>query len=211
MNFYPDPNIAYPLENYHRLCFLKNIVKNKNIIIGDFTYYDDLENPENFEKNVLYHFDFIGDKLVIGKFCTIASDVKFIMNGANHPLNYFTTYPFAIFGHAWENTMSLEGECKGDIIIGNDVWLGYNALIMPGANVGDGSIIAANSVVTKDVKPYTIVGGNPAKLIRKRFPDQVINLMLEVRWWHWSIEKITKNIGILCSDDIQALKRLVNE
>ncbi|MGK7942175.1 MAG: CatB-related O-acetyltransferase, partial [Crocosphaera sp.] len=187
---YPDPNTAYPLKHYNRLCFLKNIVKNKNIIIGDFTYYDDLENPENFENNVLYHFDFIGDKLIIGKFCAIASNVKFIMNGGNHALNHFTTYPFAIFGHAWENTMSLEGEVKGDTVIGNDVWLGYNSLMMPGIKVGDGAIIAANSVVTKDIKPYTIVGGNPAQLIRKRFSDDVINLLLELKWWHWTVEKI---------------------
>ena len=108
MTLNPNPNTIYPLDNYDRLCFLKNIIQNPNIIVGDFTYYDDLENPHNFEKNVLYHFDFIGDKLIIGKFCAIASDVKFIMNGGNHPLNYFTTYPFSIFGHSWENTMSVQ-------------------------------------------------------------------------------------------------------
>ncbi|MDJ0509008.1 MAG: CatB-related O-acetyltransferase [Crocosphaera sp.] len=210
MILYPNPNTVYPLKHYNRLCFLKNIVKNKNIIIGDFTYYDDLENPENFEKNVLYHFDFIGDKLIIGKFCAIASDVKFIMNGANHPLNGFTTYPFAIFGNAWENTMSVEGESKGDTIIGNDVWLGYNSLIMPGINIGDGAIIAANSVVTKDIKPYTIVGGNPAHVIRKRFSDQVINILLELKWWNWSIEKITGHIELLTSNNIQELKQLID-
>ncbi|MGK7884452.1 MAG: CatB-related O-acetyltransferase [Crocosphaera sp.] len=204
---YPDPNRLYPLRNYKRLCFLKNIINNPNIIVGDFTYYDDLENPHNFEKNVLYHFDFIGDKLIIGKFCAIASDVKFIMNGSNHPLNYFTTYPFAIFGHAWENTMSVEGTSKGDTVVGNDVWLGYNALIMPGINIADGAIIATNAVVTKDVEPYTIVGGNPAKLIRKRFSDEVISLLLELKWWDWSIEKITKNISILCSNNIENLKK----
>lgn len=210
MTIYPNPNTIYPLKNYHNLCFLKNIIKNPNIIIGDFTYYDDLENPYNFEKNVLYHFDFIGDKLIIGKFCAIASNVKFIMNGANHPLNYFTTYPFAIFGDGWENTMSVEGTSKGDTIIGNDVWLGYNALIMPGVKIGDGAIIGANSVVTKDVEPYTIVGGNPAKLIRKRFADDVINLLLKLKWWDWSIEKITENIPLLASNDIESLKAKQN-
>ncbi len=208
MAAYPDPSKIYPLTNYKRLCFLKNIVKNTNIIVGEFTYYDDLEDPDNFEKNVLYHFDFIGDKLIIGKFCAIASDVKFIMNGANHPLNHFTTYPFAIFGHAWENTMSVEGTSKGDTVVGNDVWLGYNALIMPGINIGDGAIIATNAVVTKDVEPYTIVGGNPAKLIRKRFSDEVINLLLELKWWDWKIEKITNNISILCSNNLDNLKKL---
>ncbi|ACB50049.1 acetyltransferase, trimeric LpxA-like protein [Crocosphaera subtropica ATCC 51142] len=210
MTLNPNPNSVYPLNNYHRLCFLKNIIQNPNILVGDFTYYDDLENPYNFEKNVLYHFDFIGDKLIIGKFCAIASDVKFIMNGSNHPLNYFTTYPFSIFGHSWENTMSVEGTFKGDTIIGNDVWLGYNSLIMPGIKIGDGSIVAANSVVTKDVEPYTIVGGNPAKVIRKRFSNEVIDLLLELQWWNWSIEKITENIPILCSDDINRLKGLMN-
>lgn len=208
MTIYPDPNTVYPLDNYRRLCFLKNIIKNPNIIVGDFTYYDDLENPHNFEKNVLYHFDFVGDKLIIGKFCAIASDVKFIMNGSNHPVNYFTTYPFAIFGHAWENTMSVEGTLKGDTMIGNDVWLGYNAVIMPGVNIGDGAIIATNSVVTKNVEPYTIVGGNPAKLIRKRFSDEVIDILLTIKWWNWSIEKITCNIPILCSNNREELKKL---
>ncbi|MGK7955031.1 MAG: CatB-related O-acetyltransferase [Crocosphaera sp.] len=210
MKLYPNPNITYPLSHHKNLCFLKNIIKNPKIIIGDFTYYDDLENPENFEKNVLYHFDFIGDKLIIGKFCAIASDVKFIMNGANHPLNHFTTYPFAIFGYAWENTMSVEGESKGDTVIGNDVWLGYNSLILPGVKIGDGAIIAANSVVTKDVNAYTIMGGNPAKIIRQRFPDEVINILLKLQWWNWSIEKITENIHFLCSNDIKGLQSLIN-
>lgn len=208
-NNYPDPNILYPLKNYQRLVFLKNMIENPNIIVGDFTYYDDFENPQNFEKNVLYHFNFIGDKLIIGKFCAIASDVKFMMNGGNHPLNSFTTYPFAIFGHGWEDKMSVEGTSKGDTVIGNDVWLGYNALIMPGIRIGDGAIIAANSVVTKNVEPYCIVGGNPAKLIKKRFEDEVINLLLKLQWWDWPLEKITDNIAILCSNDLQALKTLV--
>jgi virginiamycin A acetyltransferase len=204
----PNPNQIYPLENYQKLCFLKNIIKNPHIIVGDFTYYDDLENPENFEKNVLYHFDFIGDKLIIGKFCAIASDTKFIMNGANHGLDYFTTYPFAIFGHSWADKMSVEGTNKGDTIIGNDVWIGYNSLIMPGIKIGDGAIIATNSVVTKNVDPYTIVGGNPTKIIKKRFDDSVIQLLLDLQWWNWPIEKITPNIPILCSNNLEKLKSL---
>lgn len=127
------------------------------------------------KKNVLYHFDFIGDKLIIGKFCAIASNVKFIMNGANHPLNNFTTYPFAIFGNGWEDKMSVEATSKGDTIIGNDVWLGYNTTIMPGVKIGDGVIVATNSMVTKDIPAYHIVGGNPAQIIRKRFDDEIIN------------------------------------
>ncbi|WP_342596933.1 CatB-related O-acetyltransferase [Cyanobacterium aponinum UTEX 3222] len=208
---YPNPEQIYPLTNYSRLCFLKNIVKNPNIIVGDFTYYDDFENPLNFEKNVLYHFDFIGDKLIIGKFCAIASNVKFIMNGANHPLNNFTTYPFAIFGNGWEDKMSVEATSKGDTIIGNDVWLGYNTMIMPGVKIGDGVIVATNSMVTKDIPAYHIVGGNPAQIIRKRFDDEIINFLLELKWWDWTLEKITKYIPVLCSNNIQELKKIVEE
>jgi virginiamycin A acetyltransferase len=202
----PNKEIKFPLENYERLCFLKNIIKNPNIIIGDYTYYDDFENVENFEKNVKYHFDFVGDKLVIGKFCMIASDVKFIMNGANHLTNSLSTYPFAIFGNGWENAM--EGKSypqKGDIKIGNDVWIGYNATIMAGVNIGDGAIIATNSTVTKDVAPYTIVGGNPAKEIKKRFSEDVIKKLLDLKWWNWDIEKITKNILNLTDNKIEKL------
>ena len=202
----PNKDIKFPLDNYDRLCFLKNIIKNPNIIVGDYTYYDDSENVENFEKNVKYHFDFVGDKLIIGKFCMIASDVKFIMNGANHLTNSLTTYPFAIFGNGWENAM--EGKSypkKGDINIGNDVWIGYNATIMAGINIGDGAIIAANSTVIKDVEPYTIVGGNPAKEIKKRFSEDVITKLLELKWWNWDIDKITKNIQNLTDYKIEKL------
>lgn len=199
----PNTDIKFPLENYDRLCFLKNIIKNPNIIVGDYTYYDDFENVENFEKNVKYHFDFVGDKLTIGKFCMIASDVKFIMNGANHLTNSLTTYPFAIFGNGWENAM--EGKSypqKGDINIGNDVWIGYNATIMAGVTIGDGAIIATNSTVIKDVEPYSIVGGNPAKEIKTRFSKEVITKLLELQWWNWDIEKITKNIQNLTDSEI---------
>ena len=178
----PDKNTLFPLENYKRLCFLKNIIKNPNISVGDFTYYNDFENVDNFEKNEKYHFDFVGDKLIIGKFCMIASDVKFIMNGANHLTNSISTYPFAVFGKGWENAM--EGKIypkKGDINIGNDVWIGYNATIMAGVTIGDGAIIATNSTVVKDVEPYSIVGGNPAAEIRKRFPKETIEKLLELK------------------------------
>ncbi|TXD71372.1 CatB-related O-acetyltransferase [Aequorivita antarctica] len=202
----PNKNTKFPLANYDRLCFLKNIVKNPNIIIGDYTYYDDFENVENFEKNVKYHFDFVGDKLTIGKFCMIASDVKFIMNGANHLTDSLTTYPFAIFGNGWENAM--DGKSypqKGDINIGNDVWIGYNATIMAGVTVEDGAIIATNATVVKDVEPYSIVGGNPAKEIKKRFSEETISKLLELEWWNWNIEKITKNIQNLTDNQIDKL------
>lgn len=202
----PDKEKVFPLDNYKRLCFLKNIIKKPNIIVGDYTYYDDFENVENFENNVKYHFDFVGDKLIIGKFCMIASDVKFIMNGANHLTNSLSTYPFAIFGNGWETAM--EGKTypqKGDIKIGNDVWIGYNATIMAGVTIGDGAIIATNSTVIKDVEPYTIVGGNPATEIKKRFSDGKIAKLLELKWWDWDIEKITKNIQLLTSDNLDKI------
>lgn len=204
----PDKNTKFPLTHYNKLCFLKNIVKNPNIIVGDYTYYDDFENVENFEKNVKYHFDFVDDKLIIGKFCMIASDVKFIMNGANHLTAAMSTYPFAIFGNGWESAM--EGKSypqKGDINIGNDVWIGFNSTIMAGVSIGDGAIISTNSTVTKDVEPYTIVGGNPAKNIRKRFSEDVIAKLLELQWWHWDIEKITMNIQNLTDNNIEKLMK----
>jgi virginiamycin A acetyltransferase len=205
----PDKNTLFPLKDYHRLCFLKNIIKNPNIIVGDYTYYDDFESVENFEKNVKYHFDFTGDKLIIGKFCMIASDVKFIMNGANHLTDAISAYPFAIFGNDWQNAM--DGKTypvKGDITIGNDVWIGHNATIMAGVTIGDGAIIATNATVTKDVAPYSIVGGNPAQLIRKRFSEEVISELLAIQWWHWDIEKITQNVQLLTSNDFEKLKSL---
>jgi len=203
----PDKNLQVPLPNYQKLCFLKNIIKNPNIEVGDYTYYDDFEDVANFEKNVKYHFDFVGDKLIIGKFCMIASGVTFIINGANHLTDAVTTFPFAIFGNGWEGAM--EGKSyptKGNIIIGNDVWIGYNATIMAGVKVGDGAIIGTNATVTKDVEPYSIVGGNPAKEIRKRFTTEQIVTLLNLKWWDWSIEKITSNLHNLTSNNIDALK-----
>ena len=202
----PDKDQKFPLANYERLCFLKNVIQNPNIIVGDYTYYDDFENVENFEKNIKYHFDFIGDKLIIGKFCMIASNVTFIMNGANHLTDSITSYPFAIFGHDWSNAM--EGKSyptRGDTIVGNDVWIGYNSTIMPGIRIGDGAIIATNSTITKDVEPYTIVGGNPAKEIRKRFTEKETIKLLEIKWWNWTIEKITQNLKHLTDNNIDNL------
>lgn len=202
----PDKDKKFPLEHYDRLCFLKNVVKNPNIIVGDYSYYDDFENVENFEKNVKYLFDFNGDKLIIGKFCMIASDVTFIMNGANHLTDAISSYPFSIFGGDWSDAM--EGKSfpsKGDTIIGNDVWIGYGATIMPGVQVGDGAIIASKSVVTKDVAPYSIVGGNPAKEIRKRFSDERILELLALGWWDWPIEKITANVKHLTGNNIDEI------
>lgn len=204
----PDPNTTFPLGHYDRLCFLKNIIKSPNIIIGDYTYYDDFEEVHNFEKNVKYHFDFTGDKLYIGKFCMIASGVTFIMNGANHLTDAVSTYPFAIFGKGWENAM--EGKSypsKGDTKIGHDVWIGYQATIMAGVQIGNGSIIAAQSVVTKDVPPYSIIGGNPAKVIRPRFSKEQIERVEAAQWWDWEIEKISAHIQDLTGNDFSFLQK----
>ncbi|MDF9797155.1 virginiamycin A acetyltransferase [Catalinimonas alkaloidigena] len=205
----PDKHIKFPLKDYHRLCFLKNIITNPNIIVGDYTYYDDFENVENFEKNVKYLFDFIGDKLIIGKFCMIASDVTFIMNGANHLTDAISTYPFAIFGNGWEGAM--EGKTypnKGNTVVGNDVWIGYGVTVMPGVKIGDGAIIASQSVLTKDVAPYSVVGGNPVQFIKKRFPNEQIDKLLQIRWWDWDIEKITQNVSHISNNDIELLQKV---
>ncbi len=205
----PNKDNPFPLDPYKNLCFLKNIIISPNIEIGDYTYYDDFEDVENFVKNVKYHFEFTGDKLIIGKFCMIASGVSFIMNGANHLVEAISSYPFAIFGNGWEESM--EGKSypnKGNITIGNDVWIGHSATILPGISIGDGAIIGSYAVVTKDVEPYSIIGGNPAKLIRKRFDDQKINLLLSIKWWDWSLDKITKNVKYLTSMDFNFFENI---
>jgi virginiamycin A acetyltransferase len=206
--FGPDPKDAHPMKGFPQVCFIKNTVKNPNIIIGDYTYYDDPDDSENFERNVLYHYPFIGDKLIIGKFCAIARGAKFIMNGAFHKMSGISTFPFSIFGNGWESVMPKNGELpfKGDTVIGNDVWIGYDAVIMAGVKVGDGSIIAARSVVTRDVKPYEIVGGNPAQSIRKRFDEETIAALLKIQWWNWDVEKISRNMSIIVEPDVAALQ-----
>jgi virginiamycin A acetyltransferase len=203
-----NPKDKHPMKGFPQICFIQNTVSNPHILIGDYTYYDDPEDSENFERNVLYHFPFVGDHLIIGKFCALARGVKFIMNGANHKIAGFSTYPFAIFGNGWESIDPTPEELpyKGDTIIGNDVWIGYEVVIMPGINIGDGAIIAAKSVVTSNVLPYTIVGGNPAKLIRQRFEDSIIQALLEIAWWNWDIAKITRNLEKIVGADIEALK-----
>ncbi|PZU96768.1 MAG: Vat family streptogramin A O-acetyltransferase [Pseudanabaena sp.] len=202
-----DPKDKHPMKGFPQICFIQNTVSNPNIIIGDYTYYDDPEDSENFERNVLYHFPFIGDQLIIGKFCALARGVKFIMNGANHQLDGFSTYPFYIFGNGWEKAEPQAEKLpyKGNTVIGNDVWVGYETVFMPGVQVGDGAIIAAKSVVVGDIPPYTIFGGNPAKCIRQRFDSKTIQSLLEIAWWDWEIAKITRNLDKIVSADIEAL------
>ena len=211
--FGPDKSKLYPNANIKTVCYISNLPKRQNIEIGDYTYYSDNKNsPENFYDNIEHHYDFLGDKLIIGKFCAIAEGIKFIMNGANHRMDGFTTYPFYIFGDGWEKvTPNIELlPFKGDTVIGNDVWIGQNVTIMPGVKIGDGAIIATNSTVVKDVKPYTIVGGNPAKEIKNRFSDEKIQLLLELQWWNWEEKKIFENIEELASaNDLDTLKSML--
>ncbi|KAA9131671.1 Vat family streptogramin A O-acetyltransferase [Marinihelvus fidelis] len=205
----PSPSNPHPMAGFPQVCFIANTVRNPNIIIGDYTYYDDPDGAENFERNVLYHFPFVGDKLVIGKFCAIARGVRFIMNGANHKLSGISTYPFQIFGNGWEKVTPQPGELpyKGDTVVGNDVWIGYESVIMPGVNIGNGAIVSARSVVVSDVPPYTIVGGNPARPIRQRFDAATVDVLNDMAWWNWPIEKITRCLDRIVSGDVDALER----
>ncbi|WP_061270628.1 CatB-related O-acetyltransferase [Leptospira interrogans] len=206
--FGPNPSTPYPFPEFPRIGFLKNFIQSTLIEVGDYTYYDDPDGPEHFEKkNVLYHYDFRGDKLLIGKFCAIATGVKFIMNGANHKTSAFSTFPFAIFSNGWEKSMPKPGDFpdKGDTIVGNDVWIGTNAIILPGIKIGDGAIIGAYSVVARDVPAYTIVTGNPSQVIRERFSPEVKEKLLKLKWWDWTPQKITDSLEFLTTLDFKKL------
>lgn len=209
----PDPQNPHPMEGYPRVGFLKPLVDDPHIEIGDYTYYDDPDGPEHFvAKCVFYHYPFIGDRLVIGRFCAIAAGVRFIMNGANHAMSGLSTYPFNIFGHGWEEGFDPETwdkELRGDTVVGNDVWIGYDASIMPGVTIGDGAVIAAHSVVSRDVPPYAIVAGNPAQPVRRRFDDETVERLLAIGWWHWPAEKITRNLAAIRGGSVDALERAV--
>lgn len=199
----PEKQI-YPRTGDKQTIYLKNVINNPNISVGEYTMYNDFVNdPVLFEKNnVRYHYPINHDKLIIGKFCSIACGAQFLFNSANHTLNSFSTYPFPLFFEEWNlkrEDVTDAWDRKGDIVIGNDVWIGYEAVIMAGVTIGDGAIIGARAVVTKDVKPYTIVGGVPAKPIRKRFKDETISSLLELKWWDWSRERIARNIDAIQS------------
>lgn len=206
----PDPNVLFPVEGIDTITYVKPTIKNPNIIVGDFTYFSDT----NFESHVTHHYEFYGDKLIIGKFCQIAKDVEFIMNGVNHQMNAISTFPFYIL-EGWDQEVPSLSRMpvKGNTIVGNDVWIGQNATIMPGVIIGDGAIIGANSVVAKNVDPYTVVAGNPIKVIRKRFDDELIELMLKFKWWDKETDEINALIPLLSDSDLgrvkQALKELV--
>ena len=202
----------YPRTGDKETIYLKHVITNPYITVGDFTMYNDFVNdPTLFEKNnVLYHYPINHDKLQIGKFCSIACGAKFLFNSANHTLSSLSTYPFPLFFEEWgleKKDVTNAWDNKGDIIIGNDVWIGYEAVILAGVTIGDGAIIGTRAVVTKDVPPYTIVGGVPAKPIKKRFSEETISALLEIQWWNWSETRIAENIGAIQSGNIEQLKQ----
>ncbi len=200
----PDPNVVYPIKGYDKEIYVKPTIKNSNIVVGDFTYIADSE----FESHVTHHYDFIGDRLIIGNFCQIASGVEFVMNGANHQMNAVSTFPFYTL-EGWDQVPPAREDLpiKGDTVIGNDVWIGQNATILPGVHIGDGAIVGANSVVGSDISPYTVAVGNPAKPVRKRFDDELIDIMERLKWWDKSIEEINELIPLLTSSDLKKVKK----
>ena len=208
----PDSKKIYPREGDDTIVYLKNVITNPNIEVGDFTFYNDFVNdPRDFEKNnVLYHYPINHDKLKIGKFCSIACGTKFLFNSANHTLRSLSTYPFPIFYDEWEHGIWADKawDNKGDIVVGNDVWIGFEAVILAGVTIGDGAIIGARAVVTKDVPPYTIVGGIPARPIRKRFSDEDIAALLALKWWDLPPAQILERIKYIQSGNLAALKEM---
>lgn len=207
-NFEINPDEIYPVSGTRSVTYVKPTVTRPNIIVGEFTYFSD----ENFESHVTHHYDFNGDKLIIGKFCQIAAGVNFIMNGANHQMNAVSTFPFYIFnGWQQEAPPMSEMPLKGDTVVGNDVWIGQNATILPGVRIGDGAIIGANSTVGSDVEPYTIVAGNPARVIRKRFDDELIEVLEKVKWWDLPADEINELIPILSCSDLEKVKLKLRE
>ena len=205
---HPNPNTIHPISGYDKEIYVKPTITKTNIIVGDFTYIADYD----FESHVTHHYEWNGDKLIIGKFCQIADGVEFVMNGANHQMNAVSTFPFYTL-EGWNmNPPSIDDlPLKGDTVIGNDVWIGQNAVILPGVSISDGAIIGANAVVGSDVEPYTIVVGNPAKVLRKRFDDELIELMLELKWWDKSIDEIDQLIPLLTCSDLDKVKKEIKE
>lgn len=200
---FPSPDTVFPIAGVDTVTFVKPAIQNPNIVVGEYTYFAD----RDFESHVTHHYDFNGDKLLIGKFCQIAAGVEFMMNGANHQMNAVSTYPFYIFG-GWEQPTpdKTKMPLKGDAVVGNDVWIGQNATILPGVHIGDGAIIGCNSTVASDVPPYTVVAGNPAKPLRKRFDDELIDLLLRLRWWDKPAEEINALIPLLTNSDLAFVK-----
>lgn len=207
----PDSTKLYPRTGDRRTIYLKNAVDNPNITVGAFTIYNDfVRDPRDFQKNnVLYHYPVNGDRLTIGRFCSIACGAKFLMTSANHAMKSLSTYVFPIFYEEWGHGMPVTEawDRRGDIVIGNDVWIGYEAVILSGVTIGHGAVIAARSVVTRDVPPYAIVGGGPARLIRRRFEPETIDALLELRWWDWPPEKLANHLRAIQDGDLETLRK----
>ena len=217
---FPDKDAAFPNPRIPSLCYIKNVVKNPRIIVGDYTYYDDIDGADKFENHVTHFYEFIGDRLIIGNFCAIARGVTFIMNGANHRMDCATTYPFYIMGGDWGGAIAPimnELPLKGDTVIGNDVWIGQNVsavpnvTVMPGVHIGNGAIIGTNATVASHIPPYCIAVGNPAKVIRKRFDEETIDLLEQLCWWDRPIEEIDTLMRILTTSDREAMKTSIRE
>lgn len=207
----PDPLTRHPIPGWKGTAFLKAIVDSPLIEVGDYSYYDDSRGPEHFvARCVRYHFDFLGDRLIIGKFVAIAQAAQFIMNGANHPMGGFSTFPFQMFGFPGAPDLKASGPGhRGDTVIGNDVWIGREAVIMPGITVGDGAIIGTRAQVARDVPPYAVVVGNPGRVVKLRFPPETIAGLLAIRWWDWAPDKIARNLALIAGADIDALRAAV--
>ena len=205
---FPDPNVIHPIKGYDREIYIRPTITDPDIIVGEFSYIAD----SNFESHVTHHYEWLGDKLIIGKFCQIAAGVEFVMNGANHQMNAVSTFPFyTLEGWDMQPPDMADLPLKGDTVIGNDVWIGQNAVILPGVHIGDGAIIGANSVVGSDVAPYTIAVGDPAKAVRRRFDDEMIGLLEEFRWWDKSIDEINKLIPMLTCSDTEKVREFIKQ
>jgi virginiamycin A acetyltransferase len=207
----PDPDALHPMPGFPRIVALRPLAKGRaNVTVGPYSYYDDPEHaPAFFERNVLHHFDFVGDRLEIGPFCAFATGCRIVMNGANHAMGGFSTYPFNIFGSGWEDGFdpaTWAAEMRGDTVIGADVWVGAEAWIMPGVAIGPGAIVAAKAVVTRDVAPYAVVAGNPAREVRRRFDAATVEALLALAWWDWPVERITRNLDAIRGRDLAALR-----
>ena len=203
----------YPRSQGHSTVYLQNVVTDPSIQVGEYTIYDDIVNdPRDFQRNnVLYHYPVNRERLVIGKFCSIACGARFLFNSANHALGPLTTYPFPLFFEEWDLDVARLADAwdnKGDIVVGSDVWIGYEAVILAGVTIGDGAIIGSRAVVTKDVPPYTIVGGVPARPIRLRFPRETVDRLLAQRWWDWPEEKLKAALPALQAGDLDRLEKL---
>jgi virginiamycin A acetyltransferase len=208
----PDPMAVHPMEGQKRIVFLRPLIRSPQISVGEYTYYDDPDDATAFEqRNVLYAYG--AERLDIGRYCALAEGVRFIMAGANHPMLGPSTFPFGIFGGTWADTtmdLVMGAESRGDTRVGSDVWLGYQALVMPGVQIGHGAVVAAGSVVVGDVPPYAIAGGNPARVLRRRFPDEDVERLLRAAWWEWPVELVTEHARAIMAgtvDELEAVAR----